>query len=125
VSTSTAELTAASLRALLGSMSPSMWGIGAPRFGQVIIYTFGRIIGGIGLGASRDRLDSLEILSAVETPDTYSHLWPDSDDRTRDAIDSVLGSTAYRPARDQLKTLVTEPRRASWPVSRILFAERL
>ena len=34
--------------------------------------------------------------SAVETLDTYSHLWPDSDDRTRDAIDSVLGSTAYQ-----------------------------
>ena len=32
--------------------------------------------------------------SAVETLDTYSHPWPDSDDRTRDAIDSVLGSTA-------------------------------
>jgi integrase len=31
---------------------------------------------------------------AVETLDTYSHLWPDSDDRTRDAIDSVLGFTA-------------------------------
>lgn len=28
------------------------------------------------------------------TLDTSSHLWPDSDDRTRDAIDSVLGSTA-------------------------------
>jgi integrase len=28
--------------------------------------------------------------SAVETLDTYSHLWPDSDDRTREAIDSVL-----------------------------------
>lgn len=38
--------------------------------------------------------------SAVETLDTYSHLWPDSDDRTRDAIDSVLGSTA-----DALRTL--------------------
>ncbi|WAJ43132.1 tyrosine-type recombinase/integrase [Mycobacterium sp. Aquia_216] len=33
--------------------------------------------------------------SAVETLDTYSQLWPDSDDRTREAIDSVLGSTAY------------------------------
>ena len=32
--------------------------------------------------------------SAVETLDTYSHLWPDSEDRTRDAIDSVLGFTA-------------------------------
>jgi integrase len=29
--------------------------------------------------------------SASETLDTYSHLWPDSDDRTREAIDSVLG----------------------------------
>jgi integrase len=28
--------------------------------------------------------------SATETLDTYSHLWPDSDDRTREAIDSVL-----------------------------------
>ncbi len=28
--------------------------------------------------------------SAAETLDTYSHLWPDSDDRTRDAIDAVL-----------------------------------
>lgn len=28
--------------------------------------------------------------SASETLDTYSHLWPDSDDRTRDAIDSEL-----------------------------------
>jgi hypothetical protein len=30
--------------------------------------------------------------SAVEALDTYSHLWPDSDDRTRDAIDSELGA---------------------------------
>jgi integrase len=29
--------------------------------------------------------------SASETLDTYSHLWPDSDDRTRQAIDLVLG----------------------------------
>lgn len=32
--------------------------------------------------------------SAVETLDTYAHLWPDSDDRTREAIDSVLGAPA-------------------------------
>ena len=30
--------------------------------------------------------------SASETLDVYSHLWPDSGDRTRDAIDAVLGS---------------------------------
>jgi integrase len=29
--------------------------------------------------------------SAMETLDTYSHLWPDSDDETRDAVDQVLG----------------------------------
>src|SRR5581483_8201007 len=28
--------------------------------------------------------------SAVETLDTYSHLWPDSDDETRDAIDAAF-----------------------------------
>jgi integrase len=28
--------------------------------------------------------------SAAETLDTYSHLWPDSDDRTRAAVDAVL-----------------------------------
>ena len=26
----------------------------------------------------------------IETLDTYSHLWPDSDDRTREAVDLVL-----------------------------------
>jgi integrase len=30
---------------------------------------------------------------ATETLNTYSHLWPDSDDRTRAAIDSVLGES--------------------------------
>ena len=29
--------------------------------------------------------------SAMETLDTYGHLWPDSDDETRDAVDLVLG----------------------------------
>jgi integrase len=28
--------------------------------------------------------------TAAETLDTYSHLWPDSDDTTRTAVDSVL-----------------------------------
>jgi hypothetical protein len=50
--------------------------------------------------------------------------------RTRDAIDSVLGTsllriycvpTAYWKARDELNTLVNMTGRASWPVSRILF----
>jgi hypothetical protein len=29
--------------------------------------------------------------SATETLDTYGHLWPDSDDETRDAVESILG----------------------------------
>ncbi|GAB3454124.1 tyrosine-type recombinase/integrase [Kineococcus endophyticus] len=37
--------------------------------------------------------------SASETLDTYSHLWPDSEDRTRSAIDEVLGAPA-----DSLRT---------------------
>ena len=28
--------------------------------------------------------------TAAETLDTYSHLWPDSNDRTRDAIDKAF-----------------------------------
>ena len=32
--------------------------------------------------------------TAAETLDTYSHLWPDSEDRTREAIDAVLGACA-------------------------------
>jgi integrase len=37
--------------------------------------------------------------SASETLDTYSHLWPDSEDRTRDAVDMIL----LNPA-DSLRT---------------------
>lgn len=37
--------------------------------------------------------------SAVETLDVYAHLWPDSDARSRDAVDSVLGAAA-----DSLRT---------------------
>ena len=37
--------------------------------------------------------------TAAETLDTYAHLWPDSDDRTREAIDSVLGA-AESPGTD-------------------------
>ena len=37
--------------------------------------------------------------SASETLDTYSHLWPDSEDRTREAIDAVLGASRADIAR--------------------------
>jgi len=36
--------------------------------------------------------------TAAETLDTYSHLWPDSDDRTREAIDEVLGGALVPPS---------------------------
>lgn len=35
--------------------------------------------------------DRLGHASATETLETYAHLWPDSDDRTRAAVDGVLG----------------------------------
>jgi integrase len=38
--------------------------------------------------------------NAAETLDTYSHLWPDSDDRTREAVDLVLAD----PLADSLRT---------------------
>lgn len=37
--------------------------------------------------------------TAAETLDTYAHLWPDSDDRTRDAIDEALRPPTSRGAR--------------------------
>lgn len=40
--------------------------------------------------------------SATETLDTYGHMWADSDDRTRDAVDSILG--APRDSADSLRT---------------------
>jgi integrase len=41
--------------------------------------------------------------TAAETLDTYSHLWPDSDDRTRDAVDTQFGG--HSPAlADSVRT---------------------
>jgi hypothetical protein len=41
--------------------------------------------------------------SAKTTLDTYSHLWPDSDDSTRAAIDAAMAARAVAPA-DSLRT---------------------
>jgi len=38
--------------------------------------------------------------TAAETLDTYSHLWPNSDDRTREAVDAVLGSVSEQEVRN-------------------------
>jgi integrase len=40
--------------------------------------------------------------TAAETLDTYSHLWPDSDDRTREAVDAIL--TAVPPVCPESKS---------------------
>ena len=40
--------------------------------------------------------------TAAETLDTYSHLWPDSDDTTRTAVDSALKITSVA---DPLRTV--------------------
>lgn len=41
--------------------------------------------------------DRLGHATAAETLDTYSHLWPDSEDRTREAVDAVLGAISCAP----------------------------
>jgi integrase len=42
--------------------------------------------------------------SATETLDTYSHLWPDSEDRTRRAVDEVLSALSADSAADFSRT---------------------
>ncbi len=42
--------------------------------------------------------------SAVETLNTYSHLWPDSEDRTRAAVDAVLGESSGAILADYTRT---------------------
>jgi integrase len=44
--------------------------------------------------------------SASETLDTYAHLWPDNEERTRAAIDDVLGHPARMPTGDDEKAQV-------------------
>ena len=49
--------------------------------------------------------------SAAETLDTYSHLWPDAADRTRQAVDAVLGKELRRAPPPELERVVgPEPR---------------
>jgi integrase len=38
--------------------------------------------------------------SGVTTLDVYGHMWPDGEDRTRDALDSVFGNPAEEPLRN-------------------------
>ena len=45
----------------------------------------------------REVQERLGHASATETLGVYAHLWPDSDDRTREAVDLVLGAGASSP----------------------------
>lgn len=65
---------------VLGSQSPSMWGIGIPRVGQVIVYTFGRLINGRGFGASRDPLDCLQVLLHYSPTHDFANTIADASD---------------------------------------------
>lgn len=38
--------------------------------------------------------------SAEETLNTYSHLWPDSDDRSREAVDAVFRTESAEQSRN-------------------------
>jgi len=44
---------------------------------------------------------------ASETLDTYGHLWPDSDDRTREAVDSQLRGIP-RQVEDNVRTVASD-----------------
>ncbi len=52
--------------------------------------------------------------TAAETLDTYAHLWPDSDDRTRDAIDSALRPTP-KAAPSRLRAIPLATQRMNRP----------
>src|SRR5690606_4833882 len=59
-------------------------------------YASALIRAGLSPRAVADRLGHA---SAAMTLNVYSHLWPDDEDRTRSAIDSILGAPRMRPAR--------------------------
>jgi integrase len=42
--------------------------------------------------------------SAMETLDTYGHLWPDSEDCTRNAVQEAFENRELRPDEDSLRT---------------------
>ncbi len=42
--------------------------------------------------------------SAVETLDTYSHLWPDTENTTRSAVEAVFSKAASGCREDDLRT---------------------
>jgi integrase len=71
-----------------------------------LLHLHGMSLSGQALAAVLHRVQArLGHASASETLDTYSHLWPDSEDRTRSAVDSVLGSVANPLPEETTNTL--------------------
>lgn len=62
------------------------------------VYASLLIHGGLSVRAVQARLGHA---SATETLDTYAHLWPDSDDDTRRAVERALRANDLRPAESE------------------------
>jgi integrase len=59
--------------------------------------------------------------TAAETLDTYAHLWPDSDDRTREAVDAAFRAPTRTAAEVRRSTSArTHPIRSSQPPAPLL-----
>ena len=52
--------------------------------------------------------------SATMTLDVYGHLWPEDEDRTRTAVDNVLGREIAHVARTPTGGASNNPRSDSW-----------
>ncbi|MEU1956810.1 hypothetical protein [Nocardia rhamnosiphila] len=76
---------------LLGNLFPRMWGFGAPRLGQIIVYTFGRHISGRGLGAGPNAIDTLHELTHHTTSRGFN---------TKSLDETGLHKAAYSEAVD-------------------------
>jgi hypothetical protein len=61
------------------------------------------VAGDVAQAACLDVRDHDEDKSAKTTLDTYGHLWPDSDDSTRAAVDDVIATKVNRVA-DYVRT---------------------
>jgi len=68
---------------------------GVERRGCLIVQRAVRSVG-VVLDASAPSVKTVQArlghANAGETLDTYAHLWPDAEDRTREAVDEVLGA---------------------------------
>ncbi|WP_143536524.1 hypothetical protein [Rhodococcus sp. 05-2254-6] len=81
---------------LLGNLTPTMWGFAAPRYGQLILYTLGRQLPGLGHGASRDSLDTLRILFHNNPSQDFDSISCDPDELHKAAFSEAVDWWAGR-----------------------------